>query len=393
MKPASTKTLVPWLLLAVIALIAYGSLYPFNFKRDAIEGGILEALQQLSWARAGRGDRVSNVLLYIPLGFCLFLWFDSGRRHWLTAIVVVALGAALSLLVEVAQVFISPRVPSLADLTLNTVGALVGAAVGFVWRTLSRLIHMPTVGGNRDDRVAMMVIVLWLGWRFAPFIPSLNLAKLKMALRPLFDPQIDVAATLGYLACWLVVSQALFVLASRQGGIEALLVLIAGVLVGQLLLAGQAFVPSELLALLLLLPALVIINRLSPPPRRLLLLGAVGLVFVFERLAPFAFAATPGQFDLWPFLGWIDAGLPVDIRALLAFLFFCTSLIWLARESGASFELAIALVVGLVIGIELLQLWQPERTASITDPLLALATGLLLRAIHPAARRSNPGFR
>ncbi len=393
MKAARTTTLVPWLLLAVIALIAYGSLYPFNFKRDAIEGGIIEALQQLSWVRAGRGDRVSNVLLYIPLGFCLFLWFDSGRRRWLTAIGVVALGAALSLLIEVAQVFISPRVPSLADLTLNAVGTLVGAAAGFVWRTLSRLIQMPTVGSNRGDRVALMVIVLWLGWRFAPFIPALSLAKLKMALRPLFDPLIDLAATFSFLACWLVVSQALFVLASRQGGLEALLVLIASVLVGQLLLADQVFVPSELLALLLLLPALVIINRLSPPPRRLLLMGAIGLVFIFERLAPFEFAATPGQFDLWPFLGWIDAGMPIDLRALLAFLFFCSSLIWLARESGASFELAIALVVGIVVGIELLQLWQPDRAASITDPLLALATGLLLRAINPAARRSNPGFR
>ena len=73
---------------------------------------------------------------------------------------------------------------------------------------------------------------------------------------PLFAPQFEVAATLGYLACWLVVAQAVLTLASRQGGVEALLGLIAAALVGRLLLAGQVFVPSELLALLLLLPAL-----------------------------------------------------------------------------------------------------------------------------------------
>ena len=71
-----SRSVILWLLLVVLALIVYGSLYPFNFKPDAIEGGVLEALRQLSWARAGRGDRISNVLLYLPLGFCLFLWLE-----------------------------------------------------------------------------------------------------------------------------------------------------------------------------------------------------------------------------------------------------------------------------------------------------------------------------
>ena len=73
----------PWLLLAVIALIVYGSLYPFNFKPDAIDGGCSRRSRQLSWARAGRGDRISNVLLYLPLGFCLFLWLEhaASRRR------------------------------------------------------------------------------------------------------------------------------------------------------------------------------------------------------------------------------------------------------------------------------------------------------------------------
>lgn len=393
MKPARSKTLIPWLLLAVVVLIAYGSLYPFNFKRDAIEGGVLDALRELTWVRAGRGDRISNVLLYIPLGFCLFLWFESGRRRWFTALYVVVLGAALSLAIEVAQVFISPRVPSLTDLTLNTLGTLAGTVAGFAWRSLSRLIHMPTVGGNRGDRIALMVVVLWLGWRFAPFVPHISLVKLKTALAPLFAPQIEFTVTFGYLACWLVVAQAMVTLASRQGGIEALLALIASVLVGRLLLEGQVFVPSELLALLLLLPALIVINRLSPAVRRLVLLIVIGAVFVFERLAPFEFSGTPGQFDLWPFLGWIDAGMPVDARSLLAFLFFCCALMWLVRDAFASLDIAVALVVGVVIAIELVQLWQPGQAASITDPLLALGLGLGLRMIDPVSRRRSLGLR
>lgn len=393
MRPARSKTLVPWLLLIVVALIAYGSLYPFNFKPDAFQGSFVEALRELSWARAGRGDRISNVLLYVPLGFCLFLWFETGQRRLLVAMLVVTLGAALSLLIEIAQIFISPRVPSLTDLTLNTLGTLAGTAAGFAWRSLSGLIPMPTVGGNRGDRSALIVILMWMGWRFAPFMPQVSLAKIKLALAPLFAPHFEVAATLGYLACWLVVAQAGLTLASRQGGIEALLGLIAAALVGRLLLAGQVFVPSELLALLLLLPALVVINRLSARPRRLVMFSGVGAVFLFERLAPFTFSGPRGEFDLWPFLGWIEVGMPVELRGLFAFLFFCCALIWLLKEAALPMGYAIVAVVGGVLAIELLQMWQPHQAASIADPLLALGAGLLLRVVDPSARSRRLAYR
>ena len=42
-----SRSVIFWLLLVVLALIVYGSLYPFNFKPDAVEGGVLEALRQL----------------------------------------------------------------------------------------------------------------------------------------------------------------------------------------------------------------------------------------------------------------------------------------------------------------------------------------------------------
>src|SRR5690606_32319677 len=129
-----TRSLIPWLLLAVVALIAYGSLYPFNFKPDAIEGGVLQALSKLSWARAGRSDHIANVLLYLPLGFCLFLLLASRLSRPASIIVATLLGASLSLMVEIAQVYVSARVPSLKDLALNTLGASLGACGGLIWK-------------------------------------------------------------------------------------------------------------------------------------------------------------------------------------------------------------------------------------------------------------------
>src|ERR1051326_6774327 len=53
--------------LAVI--IAYGSLYPFEFSVPAAGPGPVQALLR-TWANTpGRGDFLANVLLYMPLGF------------------------------------------------------------------------------------------------------------------------------------------------------------------------------------------------------------------------------------------------------------------------------------------------------------------------------------
>src|SRR5947207_5255786 len=53
--------------LAVI--IAYGSLYPFEFSVPTAAPGPVQALLR-TWANTpGRGDFLANVLLYMPLGF------------------------------------------------------------------------------------------------------------------------------------------------------------------------------------------------------------------------------------------------------------------------------------------------------------------------------------
>ena len=62
-------------------------------------------------------DLVQNVALFVPLGFALA--FAGGRA--------LLVGAAISLAVEVAQVFIPGRFPSPLDFATNTAGAGLGA--------------------------------------------------------------------------------------------------------------------------------------------------------------------------------------------------------------------------------------------------------------------------
>jgi glycopeptide antibiotics resistance protein len=365
----------------MVALIAYGSLYPFNLKASDDTFGwwqtLWQALTQLSWARAGHGDRVANVLLYVPLGFCLSLWLDGRLRHRGAVVVATLCGAVLSLSIEVAQVFISSRVPSLWDVTLNTGGALCGAIGGIAWFSLSARLPS-TEDGGRGDKVAVIVLALWFASCWAPFSPHFTLSKLKTALQPLFEPQVTVTDMVYYLVWWTLIAQIIFALSSAQRGVEMLLAAIAAVLVGRLFIADLSFVPSELIAMVLLLPTLVILYRLWAPSRRALLLAAFAFVFVFERLTPLASSGS-GHFDLWPFIAWRDAGMPVSLHALFKQLFELAALAWLLREAGLSARLIVWSVPLAVLVLEIVALWMPGRDGSPIAPLLALATVLTLR--------------
>src|SRR5687767_10293861 len=162
MPRASGSKIIPWLLFGVVALIAYGSLYPFNFKPDAVKGGVFAALGELSWARAGRGDRISNVLLYVPFGFCLFLWLNTRCRRIPALLLATLIGASFSLAIEVAQVYVSARVPSLTDLSLNALGTAIGAMGGMAWRIGTLWMHLPQRAERPSrDSTAWLLIALW----------------------------------------------------------------------------------------------------------------------------------------------------------------------------------------------------------------------------------------
>jgi len=210
----------------------------------------------------------------------------------------------------------------------------------------------------------------------------------------LFDPQIDAGATFVYLSYWLIVSEAVTALVSKPHTLEALLLLIATVLVGRLIVANQTFVADELLALALLLPLLLMMMRLSPQPRRVLLLGMLLGAFVIERLAPFQFSAAT-TLDVWPNLlsllnGMVhdtgDALAAIDVVSLFGRLFVFGALIWAIRETGVSMTLAAIAVVLLVFITEGLRMWLAGGSASLTDPLLAMLVGAAFRYVHEQRR-------
>lgn len=75
------------------------------------------------WLTANKLEFVSNVVLFIPLTFLASLLFLRGSWVWWTVAGFVA-----SLSIETVQaLLLTGRIPTLADVVANTLGALAGA--------------------------------------------------------------------------------------------------------------------------------------------------------------------------------------------------------------------------------------------------------------------------
>lgn len=114
-----------------VALIVYASLYPFVSWR--VPGVSPFAFLLLPWPRYWTWfDLVANLVGYAPLGALVFgAAVRSGRRAVPALALALLAGTGLSLSMELLQNFLPRRVASNVDLGLNSLGTLLGAALGW----------------------------------------------------------------------------------------------------------------------------------------------------------------------------------------------------------------------------------------------------------------------
>jgi len=151
------------LALALVCLIVYASLYPFSEWRNQGISPLRFLASPLPRYWTGF-DVGINMLGYAPLGFLIALSaLRSQRVSW--AVSVAVLGAAmLSLAMETLQNYLPSRVPSSVDLSLNTLGAWLGACCAWAlersglvdrWSRLRARWFAP------DARGALVLLLLW----------------------------------------------------------------------------------------------------------------------------------------------------------------------------------------------------------------------------------------
>jgi len=385
------RHLVAWLLLGVTFLIVYGSLYPFRFAAIEVRG-LADLVARLPWARSTRSDIAANVLLYLPFGACLG-WLLASRLGGPLALAGAALaGVLLSTTIEVAQIYETRRVASLGDVFYNGLGTLAGGALamglrsarhGFSRHPLARLLAQP---------IAAALLLLWIGYRLAPFALTLDPAQWLAAFGPLtrapggwFAP----VTLFGYLVGWLVAARALAELFPRRHPAASLGITMGVVLVGAMLVSGKDLDPNELCAMAVALALSWPLSRMDPSLGAATLAVLLAAGIVLTGLAPFDFRLDPDAFGLVPFRDALMRYRATNLVDMFQKCFAYGALVWLLTRAGLRALGATFAAVGLLLGIELLQAWLPGKAAEITDPLLALVAGGLIAVFDPGSGRGG----
>ncbi len=367
-----------WLVLATVLLILYGSLYPFRFSALG-DTGFWELLRSLSFQRSSRSDIVANLLLYVPLGLCLMLGWPAGWRRLTSFGWAVGASLALSLTIELLQVHAPARVSSLDDVLLNCAGAAAGALLALLYMALGRSIRIRGIAGGRPAPAPLGVVLLWLVFRLAPFIPSFNWTQYKAALHPLWqNPQFIMTDTFRYAVGWLVAGYAVRQVWRREFALPALAALVAVAVLGRIAVVGKTLLAAELIGIGVAAAAGALLAMTADRRRSAILAALLAAVVVVEGLKPFAFSAVAHDFSWIPFTSSLSGGLEVNYAILLEKCFWYFSLVWLLARAGLGATAATLGITVLLAAIEFVQLWVPGRSAEITDPLLAIVAAVLV---------------
>ena len=377
-----TRSALRYLVLAACAVIVYGSLYPFDFR--PLQGGELRALSDSLLRLTTRGDILSNVILFVPLGLLARLTWP--RQGWLT---LLLWSGALALAVQLAQLFLPSRDASLQDVLWNLLGVVLGAASAGLVRRL-RAWGLPL---STADAFALGLLGLWLAARLTPFVPSLDWQLIKDSLKPLLlHPQWDGVRILVQTALWAVAARLWWTvwqgparLPLYFAGAGAVFALEA------IIVANVVTLPSVLGATLGgLLWGLVLSRRRGGDAALAVFLM---LALVVQGLAPFQLRPVAEPFRWLPMHGFLQGLSLFNVGVLLAKAYFYGALLWMVRREGASLRFATALAFTLTFALELAQTRIVGHTPEITDPLIALAMAALYRALTPDRSMSTESAR
>ncbi len=366
-----------------MAMIAYGSLYPFAFH--AVPHGIGPIRTLIGrWNRPpGQGDFISNILLYMPLGFAGAI--SVGRRASLSQMGMATLmGAGLSLSMEIAQYWDVGRDTEATDLYANTIGTALGAFAGWF---LGQDFEWPLRRELSANKVPALLLAAWIGYRLYPYVPTISMHKYIGAVKAIFmRPDLTAYGVFRQTAVWLAIRA----MTERIGGparAAGLFWRFAGfIFFASVLIISTWISLSQILGLLL---AWFVWRMLAPWPRAPLVAAAAAMTLYLPvfRLAPFAFTDTPNPYGWIPFFSFMQGSIDTDVQAFFEKSFLYGGTIWLLVAAGMGLKPATRIVAILLLAASFADVYVPGRSAEVTDAVLAVTFGLFIHMAEAGTPR------
>jgi VanZ family protein len=373
------------ILAIVVALILYGSLYPWQFHARHYGRNPLWILLHTwpgSFNRYVGWDVAVNITLYLPLGIFGFLAVSARASRVVRILAPLALALVLSASIEMLQLFDDSRTCSLSDVASNVAGAAVGMAAGALYRVkLQRSLAARRTASLLRPSGALLLLSCWLAYQIFPLFPVWGRTNLVHRLAALRASAVSPVDTLMVFAEWLAVACLLeSIRKTKINGVLALLLLLAP---ARLILASRTLAWSDIVGAIAAYAAWMCLPRLwvrrAAP---VLLIGAL----ILGELSPFHFAAQPGAraFNWVPFRGMFRSDWQDGFVVLFRKSFWYGSVLWLWRASGRSLAWVTVAAAAALFLLERLQVYLPGRTPEITDAVLAVLMGLLLWLLRDA---------
>jgi VanZ family protein len=368
-------------LLLAIAIIAYGSLYPFHFEFTERAANPLLAVWQgwpSEWNRYIARDVLLNVILYVPLGLAAAMVFL--RRHSRAVSVAAAIGLAFAVSagMELLQVYEPHREPSSLDILTNILGGAVGAFIALAAELRIRdMVRAP----HRSFRAAgAILLAIWALQEFYPLFPDIGRAHLYDSLHALLQTRdlAPVEICVG-VAEWFAVGMALeSVFAGMRTAWLANAMLFS--LGAQMAIVGRILTNSEVIAAAIAL-ALWHFSRSASRARWCAWL--LGSAILLRELRPYYFLSVPQPFSWIPFAATLESSREGAVIVIAGKAFDYGAMVFALRCAGWTWLRAGIAIAAPLAATEAIQTYLPGRTPEITDPLLALMMMVVLMMAAP----------
>lgn len=382
-----------WLLAITVLFMLYASLYPFDFDLGRLMRlGRADLMRSLTWRKPPRTDLIANLLFYLPFGA---LFTSLTPRRWgplRRVLITLGAGTALSIVIECAQATTASRDPSITDVTLNGLSAGIAAILALGARGLGLQPTLPELRTNRPDVVAVIVVALWIGSHAAPFMPTARFIWYFTQPGRALDWHWSSGAFAGFFASYVLVAAVLRSLLRPASFWRLFLALAALSLVARIVFREQRLELNEVVGFTLALPVIwQMAAALEQTAYRLALLWAAP-AFVFFSLAPFDFSTRSPDFEwftLPPLTSRISSGEP----GILELGFFYAGAAWLLRETQLPLRRIVVGMLTTALLVEVIQAWEPGRSAQLTAPLVVVIAAALVWArdrLSVTSRRTVP---
>lgn len=370
----------------ICALISYGSLFPFEI--EAAPAGAWAELLATWHKTSSRGDLLGNIILFVPMGM-VGVWC-YGRKPWQLATVFI-LAFVLAFALQILQIYIPSRDPSLQDVLWNTVGTGIGMGLALVVpkQTLAR----ENLNLKNNALFLLLLMGAWLCYRLMPFIPTIDFQSIKDSLKPLLlHPQLNGLGLFHDSLAWAAFACMLAAFIKAQNPLplprRQHLAILTGIALATF--CGEILILQNTLSLTNLTGAVLGIALWWFWPQRLggittPLALMLALMLILKGLSPFQLSPQAAEFHWLPFHGFIEGSMIMNSTVLFEKFFLYGALLWLLQQEGAGPRFALMTTLILTTGIEIGQLFFVGHTPEITEPFLVLLIAYSQRGLSPQA--------